>query len=191
MSAQSCPSGVLSSRTMIVIRIAMTPSLNASSRVLSHGCRADSTQRETIPRVRLFRPVPRRVARARVAARRRGLGRHDGRRPEPRLPAGAIVQSGDRPRALRDRGASGAASTTAARRSASPSARRSRRADGFEVLEDARLQMSLLGATTPAAIRTVGAASIASSSCARSTSRSTRHRAGAGDRPRLRAGTSA
>ena len=49
---------------------------------------------------------------------------------------------------------SGAASTTAAKRSASPSARPLPTDDGFELQEDGRLQMSLLGATTAATIRT-------------------------------------
>ena len=62
------PRGVFNSSTMIVIRMAMTPSLNASSRVVFIGCiRAILRERETIAAVnlaRMLRPLPRRVARA-------------------------------------------------------------------------------------------------------------------------------
>ena len=53
-----------------------------------------------------------------------------------------------------DRARPGAACTTAAKRSASRSARRLPTADGFDLEESGRLQMSLLGATTAATIRT-------------------------------------
>ena len=94
---------------------------------------------------------PRAVARP-VRPRRPGLAGADG--PPLPLDPGLHDQPRQRPVALRIRPRSGGASTRAATRSASWSARPCPPRDGYEIQEDGRLQMTLLGATSAARLHT-------------------------------------
>jgi transglutaminase-like putative cysteine protease len=138
---------------MIVIKMAITPSLNASRRLVFIGGPSILRERETIAGVRLLRTVPRRitrplsfavlvawlvtmgvlVGRAYVQARSLNLAT-DLARYGPSAQWRGVYYRGEK------------IGFTVSQTSPN--------GDGFQMQEDARIQMALLGATSAAAIRT-------------------------------------
>ena len=128
------------------------PDATAACAVL-HGQRAD-----TQAKMRQFVPAaaPNRH-RARLDRRAHRLGRRDGARRQSLVPPGLVRDARDGSGALRvgRRVARRVLPRREDRLHRQPDA--ARRSDGFELQEDGRLQMSLLGATTAATVRTTSA----------------------------------